>query len=175
VTIRTRWDALAEELAGKLEDRVPDDGFAGVDRQTAPAPTYETAPLTTKLIDEGAAAMLGWPDGPEFKRIDKTTTIVAVNGAAIQTTELSLTWSRYADAELVRLGVLSDEALRPPTVSGSFSTTTDANLRPNDEVLVMIVRNDDLLRFVVHVTGVRWSSASAKFGVAVDFVGIQVS
>ena len=135
MTARTRWDALAEELAGKPEDQAPDDG-------------------------------------PEFKRIDRTTTIVVVNGAAIQTTGLSLDWSRYADAELVRLGVLSDEAIRPPTVSGSFSTTTDANLRPNDEVLIMIVR-DDVLRFVVHVTGVRWSNA--KFGVAVDFVGFQVS
>jgi len=170
VTNRTRWDALAEELAGKLEDPAPDDGFAGIDRQTATAPTYETAPLTMELIEEGAAAILG--ARASERKLDRTTTIVAVNGAAIQTTGLSLDWSRYADAELVRLGVLSDEAIRPPTVSGSFSTTTDANLRPNDEVLIMIVR-DDVLRFVVHVTGVRWSNA--KFGVAVDFVGFQVS
>jgi hypothetical protein len=170
VTIRTRWDALAEELAGKLDDPAPDDGFAGIDRQTAPAPAYETTPLNEQIIEDGLRIIL---ESRTAERKPDRTTIVAVNGAVIQTTGLSLTWSRDADAELVRLGVLSDEMIRPPTVSGSFSTTTDANLRPNDEVLVMIVQNGDLLRFVLHVTGVRWSNA--KFGVTVDVVGVQVS
>lgn len=166
MTQRTRWDALAEELAAedtaaKLEAKNP----------------LEVKKQRPKLTPEGEAKVraLRAVYAPARRDASTPAVLVTVDGRAIPVDDFRMTQSRDLDLELIRLGALSDEELgrRVPTkVTGSFITTGDSESRLGGrELMIFIKQGGEPWVIRAHVISTRWTSDGPC---EVEFVGTQV-
>lgn len=153
MTERTRWDAIAEELAESTED-----------------PTRK--PLPKVVLSVAGQATF---DEARRRSLPTSMTVMVTMDGAVTGEVLKASWSAEQPEHFHAYGV---GAVGPLRVSGTLSMATIGGIEAGRALMISVLNGDDEIHIAAHVTSVRRRldpRSGRAIPAAVDFVGTLVS
>lgn len=156
MTERTRWDAIAEELAESTED---------------PA----RKPLPKVVLSVAGQATF---DEARRRSLPTSMTVMVTMDGAVTGEVLKASWSAEQSYDEEHFRAYGVGAVGPLRVSGTLNMATIGGIEAGRALMISVLNGDDEIHIAAHVTSVRRRldpRSGTAAPVTVDFVGTLVS